>query len=324
MTEGERALGAAAAPALAYDDYMAYDANRGGNLRELMNYGLPEAYQRSGIYQSPPGARAGYEDYGFPAPIYQTEPYATATGRMLTMPNGGLGWQALQGFPSAYPHVLNGVPRDFWSIIGPYMPPLWQMPTWQPPAPRQAVPRAAAPVSRGGAAPVKQAAATPPAEQPVLTPGNYDETTWRNRPLPPVQQPELKIPMAPAHFWGYGAAGHGNFTPPSWGNEEPSAPAPFVPQLMTPEEAAANAGIDLPPAPAVATPITPERRARAEQILFPQGKPAIPAPAALAQPQAQLPITPIPQVTNPLGISPLPGIQPAVLRQAREYGGYLP
>lgn len=349
MTDGERAieraLGAAevqaaanaaaeARPALSYDDYMAYDTNRGGDLRNLMSYGLPEAYQRSGIYYSPRGARAGYEDYGFPAPVFQSSPYATAIGRTFAVPGGGLGWQPLQGFPSAYPHVINGVPSDFWSIIAPYMPPLWQQPTWQPPAPvaRQAAApaRAAAPVAQQKkSAPAKPAETPPPQPDPkyMIPP----ELRYQGGFVGPVQAPDkqgIDIPKAPAHFWQYGAAGYGNFTPP--------AIPDFTPDLVDPAIAAEDAGIELPapnlvtpeetatPRPAAPYPyvnapgLEPRIGSNLERMLFPNGlpqvsmpqpRPPLQVPPAIATPQAveptQLPPTvvapqvPVPQVPVP-------------------------
>lgn len=158
-------------------------------LPEVVNYGLPIAYSRSGPYYSRAGAREGYEDYGLPAPIFQSNPYATAIGRTFRDPYGGLGWQALQGFPSAYPHVLNGVPNNPFvqgmSLIQQMLPPMWpyfpmmgMMPPMQMPRAAQA-PAAPAPGGRQAApaktAPAKTAAPTytsngefvgPPAPQP--------------------------------------------------------------------------------------------------------------------------------------------------------------
>lgn len=70
------------------------------------------ATQASGAHYSAPGARAGYEAAGMPPVMYQHNPYATAAFRTTMDPYGNVGVQPLVGFPSQYPHVVNGAVVD--------------------------------------------------------------------------------------------------------------------------------------------------------------------------------------------------------------------
>ena len=116
------------------------------------------ATQASGAHYSAPGARAGYEAAGMPPVVYQHNPYATAAFRTTMDPYGNVGVQPLVGFPSQYPHVLNGAVVDPMMRELPGLAPFMQVPVG--PALQQAtVPaRRAAP-----AAPARPAAPTAPA-----------------------------------------------------------------------------------------------------------------------------------------------------------------
>lgn len=284
-----------------YDEYMAPR----GNLRDLMNYGFSNAYPRSGPYYTPAGARAGYEDYGLPMPIYQDDPYATAIGRVFTDPSGQLGWQPLMGAVSRYPHVVNGVPRNFMDRLYPILGlarGMWPAPNidmslFQRPAARGAAP--VAPRGGGGApagAPAanKVAATPPPAPLPAYqdplepgsarlqarlpyppyTPGQITpqiqaqidaEVARRRGGVPPVVETQytygpygnrVEVPQGPnmieraGQLWEqlrkpqeisvtqrtpYG----GLYTSPLPEAPAPRPTVPFVPQLLTPEEAMA-------------------------------------------------------------------------------------
>lgn len=72
----------------------------------------PSMYREAGIpnpYYNMPGSREAQEQYGIPPVIVQDQPYATAA--YMTHPNGSV--SPLIGYPSVYPHVLNGVPQDY-------------------------------------------------------------------------------------------------------------------------------------------------------------------------------------------------------------------
>ena len=70
------------------------------------------ATQASGAHYSAPGARAGYDAAGMPPVMHQSNPYATAAFRTTMDPYGNVGVQPLVGFPSQYPHVVNGAVTD--------------------------------------------------------------------------------------------------------------------------------------------------------------------------------------------------------------------
>lgn len=174
---------------------------------------------RSGIYYHPAGAQEAYQWGGIPMPIYQDDPYATATGRVVQTP-WGLGWQALQGAVSRYPHVLNGVPNDAWSVVSQWMPqiPMWPQATWQPP---QAMPRpAAAPTSRRQTAP-----SSPPARARVDNRGLKlaapDDPFGGETTLPP-NDPFMGIDLMPQ------PTPQLTFMPPVAGGP----PQPYNPSLM--------------------------------------------------------------------------------------------
>ena len=118
------------------------------------------ATQSSGAHYSAPGARAGYEAAGMPPVVYQRNPYTTAAFRTTMDPYGNVGVQPLVGFPSQYPHVLNGAVVDPMMREMPGLAPFMQVPVG--PALQQAtVPaRRAAP-----AAPARPAAPAAPVQR---------------------------------------------------------------------------------------------------------------------------------------------------------------
>lgn len=160
-----------------------------------------DVYPRQGIYYAPAGAREQWEGAHIPPPIYQSSPYATANARMFTDPYGNVTWQALQGFPSRYPHVLSGVPTDPMNVFGlvnrlasaipimpMMMPPLMVQRPAVAAAPR-ATPKAAAPAQSPAPTPV-----TPQQEQTLWNP------KWNEpEPVPGVVPPT----QPPIEYWGY-------------------------------------------------------------------------------------------------------------------------
>lgn len=91
------------------------------------------AVRAAGAHYSAPGAREGYEAYNLPPVMYQRNPFATAAYRTFVDPYGQMSVQPLVGFPSAYPHVLSGVPTNPFNVFGmlqqmpmPFMAP-WMM-----------------------------------------------------------------------------------------------------------------------------------------------------------------------------------------------------
>jgi hypothetical protein len=118
------------------------------------------ATQSSGAHYSAPGARAGYEAAGMPPVVYQRNPYATAAFRTTMDPYGNVGVQPLVGFPSQYPHVLNGAVVDPMMRELPGLAPFMQVPVGP------ALQQATAPVRRAApAAPARPAAPAAPVQR---------------------------------------------------------------------------------------------------------------------------------------------------------------
>ena len=118
------------------------------------------ATQSSGAHYSAPGARAGYEAAGMPPVMYQRNPYATAAFRTTMDPYGNVGVQPLVGFPSQYPHVLNGAVVDPMMREMPGLAPFMQVPAGP------ALQQATAPVRRAApAAPARPAAPAAPVQR---------------------------------------------------------------------------------------------------------------------------------------------------------------
>lgn len=127
------------------------------------------ATQSSGAHYSAPGARAGYEAAGMPPVVYQRNPYATAAFRTTMDPYGNVGVQPLVGFPSQYPHVVNGAVVDPMMRELPGLVPFMQVPV--------------GPTLQQATAPARRAA---PAAAPV-------RSTTPAAPAAPVQRRGLKL-----------------------------------------------------------------------------------------------------------------------------------
>lgn len=124
------------------------------------------ATQSSGAHYSAPGARAGYEAAGMPPVVYQRNPYATAAFRTTMDPYGNVGVQPLVGFPSQYPHVLNGAVVDPMMREMPGLAPFMQVPVGP------ALQQATTPVRRAApGAPARPAAPAAPAAAPAARRG---------------------------------------------------------------------------------------------------------------------------------------------------------
>jgi hypothetical protein len=116
------------------------------------------ATQASGAHYSAPGARAGYEAAGMPPVMQQSNPYATAAFRTTMDPYGNVGVQPLVGFPSQYPHVVNGAVIDPMVREMPGLMPFMQVPAGP------ALQQATTPVRRAApAAPARRSTAAPAA-----------------------------------------------------------------------------------------------------------------------------------------------------------------
>lgn len=117
------------------------------------------ATQASGAHYSAPGARAGYEAAGMPPVMYQSSPYATAAFRTTMDPYGNVGVQPLVGFPSQYPHVVNGAVTDPMVREMPGIMPFMQVPAGP------ALQQATTPVRRAApAAPVRRTTPAAPVQ----------------------------------------------------------------------------------------------------------------------------------------------------------------
>ena len=122
------------------------------------------ATQASGAHYSAPGARAGYEAAGMPPVMLQSNPYATAAFRTTMDPYGNVGVQPLVGFPSQYPHVVNGAVIDPMMREMPGLMPFMQVPAGP------ALQQATTPVRRAApAAPVQRTTTAAPAASPNNT-----------------------------------------------------------------------------------------------------------------------------------------------------------
>lgn len=228
------------------------------------------AYQRSGAQATMPGSREAWQNWGVPPIMFQTNPYATAAYRTFTDPYGQIGVQPLIGFPSAYPHVLSGVPNSPFRLNGmlmqdiPFTPlmammAMGQFPFMQPPATTGNRTQPSGRVNNSGTTRQTTRQPTRQTTQPVperIPGGPYDETVWRNRtmpsPPPPGVMPEMtqlppelggNINTSPeAHAAGHAVDYPSEFRVDPRGQMQPIvAPSSFTPNLMTPEEAADTA-----------------------------------------------------------------------------------
>lgn len=151
------------------------------------------ATQASGAHYSAPGARAGYEAAGMPPVMQQSNPYATAAFRTTMDPYGNVGVQPLVGFPSQYPHVVNGAVTDPMVREMPGIMPFMQVP--------------AGPTLQQATTPVRRAAPAAPVR--------------RTTPAAPA------APAAPVQSRGLKLSGEGPF--PLKEEVRATAPAPAQP-----------------------------------------------------------------------------------------------
>lgn len=244
-------------------------------------------YQRSGTNVLMPGSRAGYEEYGIPPIVRQSNPFTSTAWRSYIDPFGQMQVQPLVGFPSQYPHVLSGVPQNPMMSVYEGLGPLLQfamlpyMMGFRMPG-MGAAPRAAAgggggtraaksaPVSAPASLPAP-AAQTPAQPKPVAAPtaedvlGGWARADWMIEP----QDTGIQYP------WMYAYDPYTNKGPMPSGQAAAPAPAP-APMQATPAPTPA------PPAlqPYMPAPLSANRIDAAWQALAPQVQMAAPRPAA--------------------------------------------
>lgn len=157
---------------------------------------------RPGIqnYWNAPGAYEAQERYGIPPVLMQRSPYATAG--YMAGPDGSV--NPLVGYPSIYPHVLNGTPQNYaapamanaWSVLGPWLAPPAQNGMAQEllRAMTQRTPRRAAGGTGGGGT-----QRTTPAQK-TAAPQQQPDTP--NPPMGPNAGPQRPPVTAPAEVRG--------------------------------------------------------------------------------------------------------------------------
>ena len=187
------------------------NAPMGPNAGPQMPVRLPVAIQnqppslmreaRPGIqnYWNAPGAYEAQERYGIPPVLMQRSPYATAG--YMAGPDGSV--NPLVGYPSIYPHVLNGTPQNYaapamanaWSVLGPWLAPPAQNGMAQEllRAMTQRTPRRAAGTGGGGTQRTTPAQKTAAPQQQPDTP---------NPPMGPNAGPQRPPVTAPAEVRG--------------------------------------------------------------------------------------------------------------------------
>ena len=188
------------------------NAPMGPNAGPQMPVRLPVAIQnqppslmreaRPGIqnYWNAPGAYEAQERYGIPPVLMQRSPYATAG--YMAGPDGSV--NPLVGYPSIYPHVLNGTPQNYaapamanaWSVLGPWLAPPAQNGMAQEllRAMTQRTPRRAADGTGGGGT-----QRTTPAQK-TAAPQQQPDTP--NPPMGPNAGPQRPPVTAPAEVRG--------------------------------------------------------------------------------------------------------------------------
>lgn len=188
------------------------NAPMGPNAGPQMPVRLPVAIQnqppslmreaRPGIqnYWNAPGAYEAQERYGIPPVLMQRSPYATAG--YMAGPDGSV--NPLVGYPSIYPHVLNGTPQNYaapamanaWSVLGPWLAPPAQNGMAQEllRAMTQRTPRRAAGGTGGGGT-----QRTTPAQK-TAAPRQQPDTP--NPPMGPNAGPQRPPVTAPAEVRG--------------------------------------------------------------------------------------------------------------------------
>lgn len=188
------------------------NAPMGPNAGPQMPVRLPVAIQnqppslmreaRPGIqnYWNAPGAYEAQERYGIPPVLMQRSPYATAG--YMAGPDGSV--NPLVGYPSIYPHVLNGTPQNYaapamanaWSVLGPWLAPPAQNGMAQEllRAMTQRTPRRAAGGTGGGGT-----QRTTPAQK---TAAPQQQPNTPNLPMGPNAGPQRPPVTAPAEVRG--------------------------------------------------------------------------------------------------------------------------
>lgn len=188
------------------------NAPMGPNAGPQMPVRLPVAIQnqppslmheaRPGIqnYWNAPGAYEAQERYGIPPVLMQRSPYATAG--YMAGPDGSV--NPLVGYPSIYPHVLNGTPQNYaapamanaWSVLGPWLAPPAQNGMAQEllRAMTQRTPRRAAGGTGGGGT-----QRTTPAQK---TAAPQQQPNTPNPPMGPNAGPQRPPVTAPAEVRG--------------------------------------------------------------------------------------------------------------------------
>ena len=188
------------------------NAPMGPNAGPQMPVRLPVAIQnqppslmreaRPGIqnYWNAPGAYEAQERYGIPPVLMQRSPYATAG--YMAGPDGSV--NPLVGYPSIYPHVLNGTPQNYaapamanaWSVLGPWLAPPAQNGMAQEllRAMTQRTPRRAADGTGGGGT-----QRTTPAQK---TAAPQQQPNTPNPPMGPNAGPQRPPVTAPAEVRG--------------------------------------------------------------------------------------------------------------------------
>lgn len=100
-----------------------YDAamRQAGMVQQAAPTATRVAVPQSGNVATIPGAREAHARYGVAPPVRQKTPWATQTAVVYQTPGGGTGVQNLVGYPSPYPHVLNGVPARPGTYMAPWV-----------------------------------------------------------------------------------------------------------------------------------------------------------------------------------------------------------
>ena len=216
------------------------NAPMGPNAGPQMPVRLPVAIQnqppslmreaRPGIqnYWNAPGAYEAQERYGIPPVLMQRSPYATAG--YMAGPDGSV--NPLVGYPSIYPHVLNGTPQNYaapamanaWSVLGPWLAPPAQNGMAQEllRAMTQRTPRRAAGGTGGGGT-----QRTTPAQK-TAAPQQQPDTP--NPPMGPNAGPQRPPVTAPAEVRGvYNPTPINTPNPPMGPNAGPQRPPVTAP-----------------------------------------------------------------------------------------------
>lgn len=259
-------------------------------------------FRQTGTNYSPSGMREGYEQRRLPPVIHQRNPFTTTAYRTFTDPWGQLSVQPLVGFPSAYPHVVHGVPTNFQdralyalNLFGPIA-------QYQPPAqaPAQPQTRAAPRATSRATAPAQKASAstrtTPVKDYPP-------EWEWYHNNgeiirTPPTQATPPPRAIGPGEFMYQLGANpidtlRGLFgtqaAPPSPPASAPETIDPIRRQQRVQELTRQNTSVPMPQAP-----VTPDSYMRSRGAMFTQPAPDMGEYMRQRGNMFRLPVTPIP------------------------------